>query len=84
MSWLKTYWAIEGFDDPPKSFTLLHLASCFGILPLAENLLLKKSLINKVKRLLYLNKIDDKRRTALIWAAQLGHEAVVGCSLLSI
>jgi hypothetical protein len=66
MSWLKTYWAIEEFGDPPKSFTLLHLASCFGILPLAENLLLRKGLINKMKRLLYLNKVDDIGWTALI------------------
>jgi ankyrin repeat protein len=76
MSWLKTYWDMEEVGDPLKSFTLLHLASCFGILSLAENLL-KKSLINKVNRLLYLNKIDDKRRAALIWAARGGHEAVV-------
>jgi hypothetical protein len=79
LSWLRTYWAMKEYDDLPKSFTLLHLASYFGILPLAENLLLKKGLINKVKRLLVLglNKIDDKRSTTLYWAAQRGHEAVV-------
>jgi ankyrin repeat domain-containing protein 50 len=41
-SWLKTYWTAEMYRSPPDSFTLLHLASFFGILPLAENLVLKK------------------------------------------
>ena len=76
-SWLKTYWAVEEYSNPPGSFTLLHLASYFGILPLAENLFLKNGLIKKAERLLYLNKIDDKRRTALIWAAKRGHETVM-------
>lgn len=76
-SWLETYWAVEENDNPSESFTLLHLASYFGILPLAENILLKNNLINKMKRLLYLNKTDDKGMTALHWAATYGHEAVM-------
>ncbi|KAF4627871.1 hypothetical protein G7Y89_g10282 [Cudoniella acicularis] len=67
MSWLKTYWAMEEFNDPPKSFTLLHLASCFGILPLAENLLLKKDVEAK----------DEYIGTALIGAVEYRHEAIV-------
>ena len=61
---------MEQYGDPPNSFTLLCLASFFGILPLAENLLLKKGLINHLKRLRYLNKEGDKGTTALIWAAR--------------
>ncbi|MCJ1264100.1 hypothetical protein MMC22_003971, partial [Lobaria immixta] len=76
-SWLKTYWLVECYGDPPNSFTLLHLASLFGILPLAENLLRKKGLINKVKSELDLNERDNRRRTALMWAAQGGHEDLV-------
>jgi ankyrin repeat protein len=76
-SWLKTYWAAEMYRSPPDSFTLLHLASFFGILPLAENLVLKKGWINTVKRLLYINQRDSNGRTALSWAAERGHEAVV-------
>ena len=69
---------MEQYGDPSNSFTLLRLASFFGILPLAGNLLLKKGLINHLKRLRYLNKEDDKGTTALIWAADKGHEALVG------
>ena len=69
---------MEQYGDPPNSFTLLRLASFFDILPLAENLLLKKGLINHLKRLRYLNKEDDKGPTALIWAANKGQEALVG------
>ena len=79
-SWLKTYWGVEKFFFfPPSSssFTSLHLASYFGILPLAENLLLQNGSMDKVKRYFYLNKTDDRKRTALIWAAERGHESVV-------
>lgn len=57
MSWLKAYWDLKRVrsPEPPESFTLLHLASCFGILPLAENLVLTKNLIKKMKRSYYLN-----------------------------
>jgi ankyrin repeat protein len=62
---------------PPPSFTLLHLASIFGILPLAENILNEKGLINRVKCRLDLNKRVSFGGTALYWAARSGHEAVV-------
>ena len=83
-SQIRTSW-LEAFGDSgwpyggelPKSFPLLHLASCFGLLPLVQNLVLKKGWINKIKRLSFLNKIDSQRMTALMWAAQCGHEAVV-------
>ena len=60
-----------------ESFTLLHLASYFGILPLAENLVLGKDLKSKAKCLYYLRKHGEHGRTALILAANRGHEAVV-------
>jgi hypothetical protein len=76
-SWLKTYWPVKEPVYPPTSFTLLHLASCFGIPALVETILNKKGLINKVKRRLDLNKKDSFGGTALYWAARSGHEAVV-------
>jgi hypothetical protein len=76
-SWLKTYWSIEEHNGPPKSFKLLHLASYFGIIPLAEILVQKKGWISRVRRVYNLNKRDGNERTALIWAALRGHEAVV-------
>ena len=81
-SWLKAYHDYyNNFDIrdnfPPKSFTLLHLASYLGILPLAEKLLIGKGWIDKPKRLYYLRKHDRDGRTALLWAARRGHEAVV-------
>ena len=76
-SWLETYWALEKIGKPPNSFTLLHLASYFGILPIAENCLSKNGLIGHVKRFFYLDNTDDWGRTALIWAAKGGYEAVV-------
>ena len=60
-----------------ESFTLLHLASYFGILPLAEKLVLAKGLMDKTKCLYYLRKHDYHGMTALMWAANRGHEAVV-------
>ncbi|CZR58736.1 uncharacterized protein PAC_08628 [Phialocephala subalpina] len=75
--WLETYWAMREFGKAPNSFTLLHLASYFGILPLAKNILLKNVSREKVERLLYLNKKDDRKRTALIWAALKGNETLV-------
>ena len=65
-SWLNTYWAAKTNQLPPNSFTLLHLAAYTGILPIAENCLSKNGLIDQVKRFFYLNKTDDRGRTALI------------------
>ena len=76
-SWLKTYWPMKEPKYPPTAFTLLHLASCFSILPLVETILNKKGLINKVKRRLDLNKKDSFGGTALYWAARSGDAAVM-------
>ena len=76
-SWLSTYWRVKNYEDPPSSFTLLHLASYTGILPIAENRLSKNALIGQMQRFFYLNKTDDKGRTALNWAAHGGYWAVV-------
>ncbi|MCJ1261200.1 Ankyrin-2 [Lobaria immixta] len=77
-SWLKTYWTVEKYGAAPsESFTILHLASCFGIQPLAENLFRKKGLLSKVKRKLDQNKRYNGEMTALMWAVVGGHEAMV-------
>ena len=76
-SWLKTYCAEIEKYDPPESHTLLHLASWFGLVQLVENVLLKNGSINKLKRLLYLDKPDKMGMTALMWAAMTGHETEV-------
>lgn len=83
-SWLKTYWATKEHGDLPGSFSLLHLAAYFGIVPLTAKLLFKKSRINRLR--LYgsgnerdssVNKRDSNDQTALHWAAKGGHSAVV-------
>ena len=76
-SWLKTYWAMKKPGHRPESFTLLHLASCFGIQPLAENLLRKEGLLSNLKLKFGMNKVDSEGKTALMWAAQGRHEAMV-------
>ena len=77
-SWLKAYWDSEMCGLPPRSFTLLMLASYFGILPLAEKLILTETwTTNKEIISSSLNKIDGQGMTALIWAASGGHEAIV-------
>ena len=80
-SWLKAYcdYHARSFKGsaPRESLTLLHLASCFGILPLAEKLVLGRGWMNKPKRLYHLRKRDGYRMTALMWAAAQGHEAVI-------
>lgn len=77
-SWLKTYGAAKKIRHGRlESFTLLHLASYLGILPLAENLLSKKGLINGLKRLRFINKKDDRGFTALQWAALEENNAIV-------
>lgn len=82
-SWLKTYWAATRKGSPPDVFTPLHLASWFGILPLAENIFFKRRLVDTQKLSFIFNKRDgiNKRdsygRTALWGAAVWGHEALV-------
>ncbi|OBT75198.1 hypothetical protein VF21_06136 [Pseudogymnoascus sp. 05NY08] len=75
-SWLKSYWAAIEDERPPHLFTPLHLASCFGILPLAENLLCKKGLVGRESLRFILNKRDSRGRTALWWAAANGYKDV--------
>ena len=87
--WLKTYHDLvvapsqKMFDDPwgesyfkfPSSSKLLHIASHFGILPLAEKLLTQGGFMTRVKR----HSIDRKGNqgmAALHWAAKDGHLAI--------
>ena len=75
--WLKTYWAAKEYGVLPDSFSLLHLASYFGIVPLVENLLFKrKGWIHSLKRYIHGDQRDGARLTPLHWAAMKGHEAV--------
>ena len=80
-SWLVAYreYSDNYFRYPLllESFTLLHLASYFDILPLAEKLVLGKGMMNKIRCLYYLRKRDRYGMTALMWASHCGHEAVV-------
>jgi ankyrin repeat protein len=75
-AWLKTYWAAKEDVRLPDSFSLLHFASYFGIIPLIENLLLKTERMSKRFRT-FVNGKDSFGRTALHWAASNGYEMVV-------
>ena len=76
-AWFKVYWTSERANEPPESFTLLHLASYSGILPVAQNLVLTTNPIKKLTLSYYLNRRDGEGMTALLWAARRGHEAIV-------
>ena len=73
--WLKTY---SDLEEEYYSFTgsskLLHIASRFGILPLAEKLL--EGFTNKAKCFRSINEKDADGRTALHRAAGGGHLAI--------
>ena len=60
-----------------ESFTLLYTALYFGILLTVENILLKKGLINKVKRKSLLRKRDHRGNTALHWVVISRYKAIV-------
>jgi len=74
--WLTTYWAAKEYGSTPSSFSLLHLASFFGIVLLAQKLLRKswKSLLSFHSRV---NEKDSLGWTGLSYAARNGHVAVV-------
>ncbi|KAJ9644081.1 hypothetical protein H2199_003949 [Coniosporium tulheliwenetii] len=74
-TWLETYWAAKEHGDPPGLFSLLHVASYYDIVPLAERLLCRRRRPKDPK--LDVNKKDSRGRTALHWAARSGKEAVV-------
>ena len=76
--WLETYWKLtNNHYDCRDSSKLLHIASRFGILPLAEKLLTRRSLMNLVKRSHSVNEVDTDGMIALHWAATGGHLAIV-------
>ncbi|KFY30111.1 hypothetical protein V494_08258 [Pseudogymnoascus sp. VKM F-4513 (FW-928)] len=85
--WVRVYGAIEQYRDTPTKqyrhqkpahvFTPLHFASYFGIVPLAENILLKKRWKNKLGRLHIVNKKNRDGQTPLHEAAIGGHESIV-------
>ncbi|PSN67547.1 ankyrin repeat protein [Corynespora cassiicola Philippines] len=67
--WWKVYWEQEKNGGSPPSFTLLHLAACFGNIPWA------KLLISKHIRLI--SRKDNYGRTPLSWAVNQGHREMV-------
>jgi Ankyrin repeats (3 copies)/NACHT domain len=76
-SWLNSYWAAKEYTPVPSSFSLLHLASYFGIVPLARNLLCKNGWMYKLKHNINVNKRDSHGKIALQRAALRGHETTV-------
>ena len=72
-NWWQTYYRLsDKYDQAPKGFSVLHLASYFGLSVLAQQYLLApncclESIASK----------DESGRTPLSWAAGKGHEAVV-------
>jgi ankyrin repeat protein len=84
-AWLAAYWTEKGGywterwyynREAPSSFSLLHLASLLGIIPLTQKLL-GQGLKSKPKLLSPVDKRDSEKRTPLFYAVQNGHEAVV-------
>ena len=75
-NWWKTYRrSADEAWNLPETFSLLHSASYFGILPLARKLLAEKGWKTIFQR--FENKKDTWGRTPLLYAARNGHEAVV-------
>ncbi|KAJ9654638.1 hypothetical protein H2201_008961, partial [Coniosporium apollinis] len=74
-TWLGTYWAAKEYGDPPGSFSLLHIASYWGIVPLAERLLCRRRWQKYLKP--GVDQRDSRGRTALHEAARSGNEAMV-------
>jgi ankyrin repeat protein len=75
-AWLSIYWHKKYYGHVPESFTLLHLAAYFGLLPLAEKLLERAkstgtSLSDKI------NAKDGFGWSPLFYAASDGHEEMV-------
>jgi hypothetical protein len=76
-SWLKTYWAAKEYGGLPDSFSLLHLASYFGIVPLVNLLFKRRGWIKGLNSDINVDQRDGNGFTALYWAAGNEHEAVV-------
>ena len=62
--------------NPPKDLPLLHLASHLGILPLVQNLVLTEGRTTRGDSFFLLSKADSHGMTALMRAAENGHEAI--------
>jgi len=75
LAWLTTYRDAKEDKWEPRSFSLLHLASFFGIVQLTGKLL--KRGWHPLRLSSNVNKRDSLDRTPLSYAAQNGHEAVV-------
>ncbi len=75
-NWWKTYRReTHQTWETPETFSLVHLASYFGILTLARKLLAEKGWKTKFKKIK--NKKDSSGATSLLYAARGGHEGVV-------
>ena len=73
--WLETYCDLTS-DSCFDSSKLLHMASHFDILPLAEKLLTEEGSMNMAKRFHSIDQKDARGWTALHWAAEKGHLAM--------
>ena len=74
-SWLQTHPEGSRWLKPRYPYTLLHIASYFDVLPLAENILTKEQSQHKMGHL-FLMKQDGRGNTALYIAATMEHESV--------
>lgn len=80
-AWWQTYCSMNNIKDAPNSFSQLHLASYFGILPLVRKLLVKKEWKSVLKRRNSASKKDSTGRSPLWYAASNGHDEVAGLLL---
>jgi ankyrin repeat protein len=76
-AWLTTYWAAKEYWTAPSSFSLLHLASFLGIVPLTRKLLLRNDWKSMLKFHNHVDSRDSLGCTALHWGVRNGHEPVV-------
>ena len=76
-AWWQSYWESQrNSDDAPTDFSLLHFASFFGLLLLAERIL-SKSWKYKLKLSNPLNRRDSKGYTPLLYAVGYHHLPLV-------
>lgn len=76
--WLASWWKLHGRSGKaPKSWTVLQLASCLGILPLVKQILSGRSLFSKAKHSRATERVDSRGETALMLALQTGQVSVI-------
>ncbi|KAH0542300.1 hypothetical protein FGG08_003327 [Glutinoglossum americanum] len=76
-AWWKTFWDANEGGGAPSSFSLLHVACYFGILPLACRLFAKGGGAVRLRLRNPANKRDSEGHTPLWYAAERGHDRAV-------